>query len=87
MKLAVNPPVPWPNWLKRSSAPGSWPAIMERAVEGKAGRGECGFPAKETPNRPLLPQQRRRVARWGLAMGNLKSDWGLGVLCLLPHPR
>ena len=22
------------------------PTIMERAVEGKAGRGECGFPAE-----------------------------------------
>ena len=24
----------------------NWPTIMERAVEGTAGRGECGFPAE-----------------------------------------
>ena len=32
------------------------------------------WPGK-TPNRPSLPQHHRRVARSGLAMGNLESDW------------
>ena len=46
MKLVVNPPTPWPNWKAPVSTRKTRPTIMERAVEGKAGRGECGFPAE-----------------------------------------
>ena len=34
-----------------------------------------GIVAAQTPIRPLLPQQHQRVARLGLVMDNLKSDW------------
>ena len=39
---------------------------------------------RKTPIRPLWPQQRRRVARWGLAMDNLKSDWNFSAPSLTP---
>ena len=34
MKLAVNPPTPWPNWQAPVSTRKPRPTIMERAVEG-----------------------------------------------------
>jgi len=42
------------------------PTIMERAVEGMAGRGECGFPAEAggatPPGRAMSPQSRGLLA-------------------------
>ena len=47
------------------------------ASSGGAFNGAVGlfFLRSKTPIRPLLPQHRRRVARSGLAMGNLEPDW------------
>ena len=42
----VNPPTPWPNWQAPVSTRKTRPTIMERAVEVKTSRGECGFPAE-----------------------------------------
>ena len=49
----------------------NWPAIMERAVEGKAGRGECGFPAEA--GGPTPPG--RRGERGGEG-GGQAAGWG-----------
>ena len=55
----------------------------DRAVRRKStSRASATGPVK-TPIRPLLPQQRRNVARWGLAMDNLKSDWGFSASLLI----
>ena len=39
MKLAVDPPKPWPNWQAPVSTRKTRPTIMERAVEGKTQSG------------------------------------------------
>ena len=50
----------------RQHQPKNWPTIMERAVEGMAGRGECGFPAEAggatPPGRAMSPQSRGLLA-------------------------
>ena len=48
-------------------------------VTPAAARRGVGFP---TPISPLLPQQRRSVARLGLAINNLKSAWNFSASSL-----